>query len=541
MAGPAGCRAGASARPGMSAPLREMRTEAADPSAKPPAGASYGLALKTLSITGSASLIEVLLRAVKSKVIAVVLGPAGIGLFGVLTAAVSLICAIVGMGLNGSGVRQVAAAGSKDDLLRVTRVVLTLRRTSLLLGLLGTALVALFARPIARISAGSEEYAGFLLVLAPLVLLTSVKQGQEALLRGLRQVAALARLRVAAALVGTIVTIPLVLQWGLKGIPPAMLLGGVVANIASWWYARKIKLIPMSLAPGDFVREATALFSLGLVFLVTGLQAPSLQYGLRSILLHHNDLNVVGQFLAASTLSHIYVTFILDAMGMDYLPRLTRASEDVTASNRLVNEQTEVAMLVAGPGVVGAVVLAPVLIPLLYSGRFTDAIEVFRWQCLGVLLKVAVWPMGFLLVARGRRFAFLATETLGNAFYIAVFLVLAKYSGLMGAALSYALFYAAFLLMVLAVVRRHAPFTWSTEARRAILATMMAYTLTLACREWIPAAGGIVASAIVLLSYAAWAYRQLCLKAGVSLMRAAVDALLQRIRRSGRGGQQNRP
>lgn len=82
-------------------------------------------------------------------------------------------------------------------------------------------------------------------------------------------------------------------------------------------------------------------------------------------------------------LSHIHVNFVLQAMGMDYLPRLTRHKDDPVECNRLINEQTEVALLLAVPGVTALVMLAPLLLPLFYSHRFDEAVDVFRWQCLG--------------------------------------------------------------------------------------------------------------------------------------------------------------
>jgi PST family polysaccharide transporter len=370
---------------------------------------SYREALKATSITGATSVVEVLLRMVKSKVIAVVVGPGGIGMFGVLSSATGLVSTLVGLGITGSGVRQVAAAAG--DQAQVARVTHTLRRTSVILGLIGTAVVLLLATPIARVAAGSAEYAGYLMLLAPLIFFTTVSGGQTALLRGLRQIATLARLKVIGVFFGTLFALPFVLKWGLDGIAPAMLMTAAVILVASWWYARQVEIPSVSLSAREFLGELRGLVGLGAVFLLTGLQATGIEFLLRTILLHQTDLATVGQFLAAAALSHVYVNFILQAMGMDYLPRLTRVKDDPVACNRLVNEQSEVALLLAGAGIVALTVLAPLLIPLLYSGRFAAAIEVFRWQCLGVLLKVASWPIGFVLIAKGMRTTFLVTET----------------------------------------------------------------------------------------------------------------------------------
>ncbi len=481
----------------------------------------YRQSLKATSLTGASSLIQVVLRMAKSKVIAVKVGPSGIGMFGVLTAATNLVSTVAGLGLNGSGVRQVAAAVGSGDQERVARVITTLRRVTWVLGIAGAALVVLFAAPIARFSAGSEEYAGFVRILAPLVFFTIVHGSQTALLRGLRRVAILARLKIAGAFFGTLFAVPLVLAWGIDGIPPAMLMTAGVALLASWWYARQVRVPRVNLSGPQLWAETSELVGLGAAFLVTGLQASGLQFALRAILLHESDLETVGQFLAASTLSHVYVDFVLQAMGLDYLPRLAAVQKDAETCNRLINEQTETSMLIAGPGIVAMTVLAPVLIPLLYSGRFGDAVEVFRWQCLGMFLKVASWPVGYVLIARGMRQAFVVVQTVTNVFYLGTFFLLAKYFGLTGAAMAFAVLYIGHLPFVFAVVRRATGLAWSAGVRRILLVNGGAFAAALACHAWLPAPWGVVAGVAPAAGLAVWSYLELCSRLQLSLARVA--------------------
>ena len=96
-----------------------------------------------------------------------------------------------------------------------------------------------------------------------------------------------------------------------------------------------------------------------------------------------------------------YIGFVLGAMGTDYFPRLTEAINDQARARKLVNEQTEMALLLAGPVLLAMITLAPWVIHLLYAASFAPATEVLRWQVLGDILKVASWPMGFILLAMG--------------------------------------------------------------------------------------------------------------------------------------------
>ena len=474
------------------------------------ASRSYRESLRATAITGFTNFSTLAVSLVKSKVIAVRVGPEGIGLFGVLTAATGLVSTLAGLGITSSGVRQVASATGAQDPHAIARVVYTLRRTSVLSGVLGMLAVLLLAEPIARLTTGSEEYAWLLRLLAPLILFTSVNGGQIALLRGLRRISDLARLRIFGAVVGTALAVPLVWVWGLHGIAPAMLMASSVGLAASWWYARQVRVAVQRLSWPEVAGEAAALFSLGAAFLFTGLQQPIVQNALRGILVHASDLATVGQFLAAMALSHTYVNFVLDAMGLDYVPRLAQKKDDAVEINRLVNEQTEIALLAAVPGVTALVVLAPLVIPLLYSSRFDQAIEVFRWQCLGVLLKVASWPLGYVLIAQARRTAFVITESVTNLVYVGAFYVLVRAAGLTGAAVSFAVLYLWYLPLVLLTVRHYTGFCWTPGARRTLLAGFAAYALALAAQAHLVGPWQWGAEALLVAGVGIWSYRELC-------------------------------
>src|SRR5207302_5376523 len=91
-------------------------------------------------------------------------------------------------------------------------------------------------------------------------------------------------------------------------------------------------------------------------------------------------------------------------------PRLTGSIDDPITCNRLVNEQARVGLLLAGPGVIATLTFAPMVVALLYSAKFGAAVPILRWICLGALLQVISWPMGFIVVAKGKQNLFIFSE-----------------------------------------------------------------------------------------------------------------------------------
>ena len=80
-------------------------------------------------------------------------------------------------------------------------------------------------------------------------------------------------------------------------------------------------------------------------------------YGMRVICADAVGIEAAGLYQSAWALGGMYVGFILQAMGSDFYPRLTAVADDHTECNRLVNEQAQIGLLLAGPGVIGTLTL----------------------------------------------------------------------------------------------------------------------------------------------------------------------------------------
>jgi PST family polysaccharide transporter len=153
------------------------------------------------------------------------------------------------------------------------------------------------------------------------------------------------------------------------------------------------------------------LMSAGLITLIT-------QLAVRSIVLRELGMDASGYFQAAWAISFTYVGFVLNAMAMDYFPRLTKAISDHDRAGKLVNEQAEMALLLIGPALMAMITLAPWVIQLLYAPSFSPAAEILRWQVLGDILKVASVPIVFIFLATGRGGVAIGVQLVWSAAYL---------------------------------------------------------------------------------------------------------------------------
>jgi PST family polysaccharide transporter len=156
-------------------------------------------------------------------------------------------------------------------------------------------------------------------------------------------------------------------------------------------------------------------------------------------------------------------------MGADFYPRLTAVAHEKEECNRLVNEQLEVGFLMAGPAILGVLSLAPLAIMLFYSAKFGGAVEILRWLCLGMFLRVLTWPMGFIILAKNERKIFFWSEILTNIGYVALVWAGIKTFGLAGTGMAFFALYVVNGSVVFFIVNRLTGFAWSGPNKKLAL------------------------------------------------------------------------
>jgi antigen flippase len=427
---------------------------------------SYGQILKSSVLIGGSQVISIAIRIIRTKAVAILLGPSGFGLFGLYGSIDDLTCSIAGMGINSSGVRQIAEAASSDDQQRIAKTAAVLRRTSFVLGLLGATVLLVFARPIAGLTFGTTERVAGVSLLSLSVLCRLVSGGQSALIQGMRRMSDLAKMNVLAALSGTLITIPLVYLFRAKGVVPSLVAISAMMIFTSWWYSRKTSIPARSVTLSQVHQEASSLLKLGSVFMASSMMMMGVAYVVRIIIVRKVGFEATGLYQAAWTLGGLYVGFILQAMGADFYPRLTASINNHSECNRLVNEQTIVGLLLAGPGVLATLTLAPLVIAIFYSAQFSSAVTVLQWISLGAVLQVISWPMGFIIVAKANQTVFFLAELAWTVVAITLALACIPTFGVNGAGIAFFGSYVFHTLLIYPIVHRLSGFQWSPMSKR---------------------------------------------------------------------------
>ena len=428
------------------------------PPPAPEAPASGGM-IRSMLVIGSAQAVNIVISIVRMKVLAVLVGPAGVGLLGLYNSLQSTAGSVAGLGLGTSGVRDIAA--NKDDLAVQSRVRTVLFAAGLVQGTIAMVLLWLFRVPLAGWLFGDVSRATETGLVGVAILFSLILASQTAILQGLRRIGDLGRVTVLGALGGTIAGLLAVWLEGEAGLIWFLLVQPLASVLVAAVMSRKLPRTqaPRLTLPGVYATWKP-MASLGVVFMIGGLTGAATLLLARSMIARDLGIDAAGLFSASWGVAMIYVGFLLGAMAADFYPRLTEVIHDRAASTRLINDQAQLGLAIGGPVLLALIGIAPWFLALLYSREFVPASEMLQWQTLGNVFKLASWPMGFAYIAAARSRTFLATELFWNAIFLALLWALMSVIGVEAAGIAFAVAYALYFILLHVLTRRLFAFRW---------------------------------------------------------------------------------
>ncbi len=400
---------------------------------------------------------------VRTKVVAVLLGPSGVGLVGLYISITALVSTIAQLGVDQSGVREVAKANSSSDPEGVAHVLKALRRLCWCTGLLGWSLTIILAWPLSKWTFGDPERMWAVAILGVTVLIGSLNNGQIALLRGMRCIGDLARIQILSALVSTLISIGIYASVGERGIVPVIILSMITQLGISWNFSRKIKIPDVDQDWHESFKKSKKFIGLGCSLMYGGLLAVVIAVVIRSRLIQEFGIETNGIYQSVLGISGMFGGFILGAMGADFYPRLTSVINNNDEVTRHVNEQTEVGILLALPGLVGSFIFAPYLVQIFYSSEFMAGADLLPLFLFGVYGQILTWPVGYIQKAKGATKLLFLNQTVSQLSYLILALALMPGLGLRGLAISFICWSVVDLFISLLIGRYLSDYRWSRK------------------------------------------------------------------------------
>ncbi|MDE6379356.1 MAG: oligosaccharide flippase family protein [Muribaculaceae bacterium] len=373
---------------------------------------SFRSILKGTSVFGGVQVFNILVSAVRLKFVAVLLGPAGMGVAGLFNTSSLTIQQFASLGLNLSLVKEVGRA--KEDNGRLADILTAARPLMLLSACLGALVCLLFPGILSSVTFGSSAFKSAFRLLSAAVFFSIAGSALMSVLQGLHAVRPLSKASVVGSVVGLAVGVPLYWLLGNSGIVPAMV---VLSLSTCLWYLLSLRRV-LATQPAVFSREVhlpilKRILAMGVILMSNDLFRNLVNYIVYVFLRARGGTDEVGFFTSCSTMTSQYSAIVFTAMAMDYLPRLSAVAGDNRRMCDVVNRQIEVVGLLISPIVCAVVFLAPWVMEIFQTEAFMRAVPLLRLLAAAVTVRALMYPLGYIVFAKDNRSLFFWMESVG--------------------------------------------------------------------------------------------------------------------------------
>ena len=371
--------------------------------------------MRATAILGSSSFIQLLASIIRTKLLAILLGPSGIGLASVLNNFMATSSTFFDMGAGTSATREIAESGKSEHKIdTVGKAKHTIIKLSWILGIIACISTIIFSKQVSIFIFGDDNFKTVIKILAFGILFNVVANVQVAFLNGLRRIGDLAKCTVIGSVFGTLVAVLIAWKYREAGVVYYVITVPIITYLTTLYFIHRLGIKRVKISSNQFSIQAIKIMQLGVPLMLAAVLGQLTMLAIRGQIVIKLGLSSVGLFEVAWGITGTYIGLVLSAMVREYYPRLVTLSNDQSATNAAVNQQALIALWLTTPLLLGISALAPLVISTLYSSEFLLIADTLRWMALGTVLKVVVWAMGFVWLSRGLTKYVMFDAILGN-------------------------------------------------------------------------------------------------------------------------------
>lgn len=398
---------------------------------------SYRNIIKSSTFFGGVQILNILITLIRGKFVAIILGPEGMGISALFNSASNIIQRFSSLGLNQSITRDVAAENKEEE--AKERTIRASLRLTYITGLLGLFICVAFCIPLSRLTFGDISYWWQFIVLGAAVFFAISGTGKLAILQGLHEVKRISRASIVGGLTGLGIGIPLFYLFGNKGIVFSIL--AIFIALFVFYSINLKKSYTFRFTPSywkEYIPIAKQLLSLGIILMAGDLLANLVTYLINLYIRIEGNIDDVGLYQAANSVTLQFAGMIFAALSMDYFPRLSSVAADNNKMNIVVNRQSEIVSWLISPAMSLLILSTPLVIRVLLAESFHTIIPLMRWMGLGMLFRAFSFPMAYITFAKGNKKVFFILEGIvANIITLVLSCIFFRWFGLIG--LGYAL------------------------------------------------------------------------------------------------------
>ena len=407
---------------------------------------------KVSSLNAVSTVIKMLTGLVSVKVVAAIIGPAGIALLGQLNNFSTITLGVSSAGINAGMTKYVSEYSNSRK-----KYLLFLGSgywITILFSILTSIVLIIGAGYFSKLILLDEKYRFVFYFFGGTIILYALNALLISVINGFKEYKKYIIANILGSIVGLIFSVVLSIKYGVSGaLISVVTFQSIVFLLTlaiihkSYWFEWK-----------TFTRKfswlvAGRLGHYSMMALVSAVVVPVSQLIIRSYIRKNEGIINAGLWEGINRISAMYLLVITTSLSVYYLPRLA----ELRSKQELRREISSVYKLIIPLLIAATIVIYIVrkfIIQLLFTREFAGMQDLFGFQLIGDIFKMAGWILGYLMIAKAMTKTYITMEFVsysGQVLFSCGFVVL---YGTVGATIGYAVGNLLYFVIMIIIFRK---------------------------------------------------------------------------------------
>lgn len=411
----------------------------------------YKDSLKATTLFGGVQIYNILIQLIRSKFVALLLGPSGMGIYNLFSSTTVTISTITSLGLTRSSVRNIAEIESTNNPQRLLEVIAVFRKLVWFTGLIALLFCLLFSKLLSIWTFGSTNYSLGFAILSLSLLFQQLTSGQTTVMQGLRKYRIMAKSNVVGNTIGLLITIPLFYLFEIDAIVPVLIISSIISLVVSIYYYKKLNISNVYISREVIKKDGGNMIYMGVALSITSVIGVIASYVLRVFIERNGGLSDVGLFAAGYSIVYTYVGLVMNAMTTDYYPRLCSVNTEIQIFSEIINNQMNIGFTILAPLITIFAIFIRLIVIILYSEEFSPVEGMMYWAMFSTYFQMFALCLSHTFLAKGDYKFYISSELLSNLYVIPSQFLGYYYGGLTGLGIAFLVGYFIYAIQVYAI------------------------------------------------------------------------------------------
>lgn len=407
--------------------------------------------IKTSVLTGISTVIKLVSAFVINKVIAIYIGPSGLAIVGQLQSFTSIITTFSNGAISSGIVKYTAEYQDIEEKKKIFSSSIVI---SLICSLIISIFLFGFSDYLSELILKDIQYSSVFIIFGATIFLFALNMVLISILNGQKEIKKYVLVNIAGSIFSLVFTSILIMQLNLMGALYAMVLNQSVMFFVTLAFVLKSSWFKLEYFKQGLDKESLSKLSkYSLMAIVSALTVPVSHLIIREYIGENLGWDSAGYWQGIWYISTMYLMLVTTTLGVYYLPRLSEIQDNKELRKEIFSGYKIIMPIVILASLI-IFLLKEYVILIAFSKDFMPMMELFAWQLIGDVIKIASWLLAYLMLAKAMTKVFIYTEVLFSALFVGLSILFVDKFGLVGITYAYALNYLLYLFMMIFIFRK---------------------------------------------------------------------------------------